>query len=468
MRATLAFFLLAAVLLVRPSQAATTTPASVNAIQTSVHDARQKTEATILDWLKVTAVPFDSPEPSPAELKPLLDALGTPRVIGLGEMTHGTHEDTAFKASVIRALIERGGIDALAFELNRKTGERLDRFVAPGSTETAPAPAMKDAKVYGVWMTEELATLLDWIRRWNATAVKPVRIVGVDVQAVSADLMDALAALDRLQPEAASRLRGSVAQWLTPESMKRHQIETLQSQDTAKWATALETARELESALQGRDADGYNAAQAARLGLESLEYDVPGKAASGWDVPDEVAARRDIAMASRLLAAIPAGRRGVLWAHDAHISRADASYGLGYTTVGAQLHHVLGAADYRTLTFSARQIDFNAKEVTDTKSAARETPFSVWRYDSRPEDLGAFLARTGRARFWVDLRKLPASEAGVTFRHLTYGRPWFGWRIGKPVDARLPVPVGYGSDILVQFDQMTPSHRLPIDTAKNP
>src|SRR3546814_4189334 len=75
---------------------------------------------------------------------------------GIGEITHGTHEDLAVKSALIRALIERGDIDCLVFELNRRVGERLQRFVAPGSTETDPVAAIREAPVYTVWHTREL------------------------------------------------------------------------------------------------------------------------------------------------------------------------------------------------------------------------------------------------------------------------------------------------------------------------
>src|SRR3546814_2015602 len=99
---------------------------------------------------------------------------------------------TGVQTCALPIFIERGDIDCLVFELNRRVGERLQRFVAPGSTETDPVAAIREAPVYTVWHTRELADLLDWIREWNAGAAHPVRIVGVDVQDVSHDLDDAL------------------------------------------------------------------------------------------------------------------------------------------------------------------------------------------------------------------------------------------------------------------------------------
>lgn len=434
---------------------------SINALQVPMAELRASAEKGILAWLAKAAHPLPEASPPAEALAPLVRTLGTPRVIGIGELTHGTHEDLAFKAALIRALVERGGIDTLAFEVHRTTGERLDRFVAPGSRESDAAAAMKDARVYSIWMTSELAGLLDWLRAWNARAATPVRIIGIDVQDASRDFADALAALERIDPAAATGLRDRLADWISPEALGRHQTMTLKAFDRPRWQRSLDAARALEAALTGRDAAGASAAGAARAAIEMLEYDVPGMAATLLDTPDEAYSRRDVAMAERLVAAVPAGRRAVLWAHDSHVVRANAPHGFGYTTTGAQLHRLLGVADYRVVTFSARDIEFNAKAVADGRVADRGTPFSRWRYVARPEDLGSFLARTGTPRFWVDLGAIPAGEAGLVFRILSYGRPSFGWNVTSPVYPFVPMPVGFGSDVLVHFDRMTPSHRLP-------
>ena len=47
-------------------------------------------------------------EPTAAELAPIVAKLAGARVIGLGEVTHGTHEDVAFKALLLRELVEGG------------------------------------------------------------------------------------------------------------------------------------------------------------------------------------------------------------------------------------------------------------------------------------------------------------------------------------------------------------------------
>jgi erythromycin esterase-like protein len=88
--------------------------------------------------------------------------------VGLGEATHGTHEDFAFKAALIKALVTAGRINAVAFETNYHGGRRLDAFIR-GGPGTA-ADALRDSRMSQFWITQEIADLLDWLRAWNARA----------------------------------------------------------------------------------------------------------------------------------------------------------------------------------------------------------------------------------------------------------------------------------------------------------
>lgn len=422
-------------------------------------EVRSMSEAGVLDWLKTAAKPFSAATPSATELEPLVDSIGNARVVGIGEITHGTHEDLAFKSALIQALIRRGDINALVFELNRRSGERLDQFVARGSAETDAAAAMRDAQVYGVWMTHELADLLAWVRTYNASAARPVRIVGVDVQDASADLEAALAALERFDRTRASALRADLAPWLTAEASKQHQSATVQTLDSPKWQRSRDAARALASALKSRDAEASWVAEAAVAAIEMMEYDIPGKAATYFDTPADVAGRRDAAMAHRLLQAVPAGRRGIFWAHNDHLARGGLPAGMGLDSAGTHLHQALGPADYRVVTFLGRDITFNAKGVANSRVADRTHPYEAWRYVAGLDDLASLFARAGKPMYWADVSRMPPGLPGIVFRLHPYGQPSFGWNASDPFPV-IPTAFGYQSDIVVFFETMTPSRRL--------
>src|SRR3546814_7215470 len=114
------------------------------------------------------------------------------------------------------------------------------------------------------------------------------------------------------------------------------------------------------------------------------------------DIPMDVLSRRDVSMADRLLAAVPQGRHAILWAHDAHVARQNTPYGFGWNSMGSRLNHVLGPEDYRTVTFSARRLDFNSKGVVRAGGNGGDPTRTVaaWRYDPGPSALGHLPSRS--------------------------------------------------------------------------
>src|SRR3546814_1707738 len=111
--------------------------------------------------------------------------------------------------------------------------------------------------------------------------------------------------------------------------------------------------------------------------------------------------------------------------------------------MGSRLNHVLGPEDYRTVTFSARRLDFNSKGVVRAGETRGDPtrPFAVWRYDRHPDDLGTFLSRAHLAQLRLHLNALPARAAGMVFRYLDSGRPSLDCGTPNPPWPVLPEPV---------------------------
>ena len=93
-----------------------------------------------LAWVSRNAQPLAVPaqdlcvDPllAPETLKPIAEALAKPRVIGIGELSHGDCESFAYKASLIRALILYNGVTLIGMEASIEGGRQLDTFIAPG------------------------------------------------------------------------------------------------------------------------------------------------------------------------------------------------------------------------------------------------------------------------------------------------------------------------------------------------
>ena len=139
-------------------------------------------EAAAVDWLRTVAVPFADTTPTIAEFDRLLPRLDGARVIGIGEATHGDHQDQAFKAELIKALVRTGRIDTVALECNRAAGAAFDAYVRDGTGELTTL--VRSRSFFRIWHDDEFAGLILWLRAWNTTAAMPVTVIGVDACAI--------------------------------------------------------------------------------------------------------------------------------------------------------------------------------------------------------------------------------------------------------------------------------------------
>ena len=163
-------------------------------------------EAAAVAWLKSAAVPFADTSPTASELDALLPHLDGARIIGIGEATHGDHQDQTFKAELIKALVRSGRIDTLALECNRQAGADFDAYVREGRGELTAL--VRSKSFFRTWHDDEFAGLILWLRAWNVTAAKPIRIIGIDDQDALRDARFALAFIRTRDAALADRLGG--------------------------------------------------------------------------------------------------------------------------------------------------------------------------------------------------------------------------------------------------------------------
>lgn len=150
-------------------------------------------------WARPRAVPI-----GPAD-QPCTDAaahairavVGDARVIGFGEISHGVQEPLAYRNWLVRLLVERHGLAAVALESGIAQARRVDDYVRGGSG-TAQAAVREGLG----WNFDDLvanAELAAWLRAWNAEPSRhAVRFYGMDVTGGDRDdgMRNARAALD--------------------------------------------------------------------------------------------------------------------------------------------------------------------------------------------------------------------------------------------------------------------------------
>lgn len=227
--------------------------------------------AAAVRWLQAKGQRLAAPEPTAAELAPLVARLKGARVIGIGEVTHGTHEDQAFKAALIKELVKAGAIDTLALEANRNAGRGFDRYVRLG--EGDPAALVRSSSFFRIWKGDEFAGLLLWLRAWNlANPGKPVRVIGIDNQDAGVDAGFALAFLKKRDPALAAKLRLAFGTLMTDTGERTvNPSAWIQASKPGELPAALAAAARLRDTLNakratwGMDPDYAEATYAARI-----------------------------------------------------------------------------------------------------------------------------------------------------------------------------------------------------------
>jgi erythromycin esterase len=437
-------------------------------------DPRESDEAAAVEWLGGSSHSFTEEAATSEELQPLIAALSGAQIIGIGEATHGSHEDQSFKANLIKALIEHGLADLLILESNRQVGSDLDAYVVSGRGDLATS--LRSPSFFRVWRTEEFADLILWIRAYNIQTDHPVHVIGVDCQDGGVDAVLALRFVSNRDRATASRLEKAFGPLVAAHGAPRFGVWATTANKT-DYQAAMSASIELEalfaahgpawSALPGYPEAAY-AAKTARQAFHAFELD-----GGRGDTDKDGAAyygRRDHYMAENVLASA-SGRRGVFWAHDMHVLGevpATDAWPTGYTWVGRELRHALGDR-YQTVTFAWSQGAFRAQTITDSADAevVNRKPLVPQTFpNDRAGDLGGVLMRVGPDRYWVDLRTLPQEAWAQRFSSTAYARGWAGWGVDAKTWNKGDVDTASlrpGTDILVWFRQITPSHVLPGD-----
>ena len=133
-------------------------------------------------WLRATARPLrlGPPATEAADLAALGTALAlaSARLVGVGEVTHGSHGIFALHNKLIRYLIGQKGFTGLALEASPVACAALTDYVRTGRGDPARLLAALDG-----WPAAELLDLVRWLRAYQqAHPATPLLVAGLDVQ----------------------------------------------------------------------------------------------------------------------------------------------------------------------------------------------------------------------------------------------------------------------------------------------
>jgi erythromycin esterase len=187
-------------------------PAPFLAIQNPKPNLRAADQSAFVRWITAAAYPFESETPPEAKMQALATRLAGAQVVGIGEATHGTHEDQAFKAELMKALVRAGKTSVIVLEANRQVGVDLDAFIN-GKGGDLPT-LLRSPSFFRIWRTDEFAGLMLWLRAYNIQSDHPVNVLGIDIQDAGVDADLALRFLAARDAKAATRLAAPLANLL--------------------------------------------------------------------------------------------------------------------------------------------------------------------------------------------------------------------------------------------------------------
>ena len=281
----------------------------------------------------VTVRSIDAGDEDFSDLEPLMTAIGSSHVVQMGEPSHGAGSAFAAKVRLIKFLHQRMGFDVLVWESGL-----YDVRLAQAALRTDEDPVTAARRgILTVWSNaEEVRPLLEYVKASQAST-RPIDVAGMDMKPTAArtdDLFIAdLRSFAGALPDPALRTRVSALVDRVAESYGRvlapSKKEDLQAFQKAAddLLAALRSHRSSFEAVRGSLEIAFVEHAVANLrGHGTSSYhrrraDRPtGPAANVLDF--EEWNRRDALMASNLQWLIKeryAGRKVIVWAHNAHL-----------------------------------------------------------------------------------------------------------------------------------------------------
>lgn len=415
---------------------------------------------TELAWLAGHAVPLQRVQvrsPGTADdagLQLVADIVGSARIVGLGESTHGTREFFQVKHRVLDHLVRKLGFSVFAIEANQLAVERINRYVQGGIGTARDVMRV----MFRVWNTEEMLDLVEWMRAHNAAHPgQAVRFAGYDMQDHRTPGDTLRAFLERVEPNMARRYEELLGEyrsqraWATPQTpdttrarwhRQAEDLWSLVSGSRSVWLTTA-TKRDDTVAVEWAVQSANLLQQAARanVALSSPERDSLMAANLDW-----------------LLRTLAPDARTVVWAHDVHVSYGgDPTISFnGGAQMGAYLARTYGY-DYRALSLLTHTGAYSA-----TRSFNDHVMIEAEAFPGPPGSIEAALHNLERLQpgvgWIVDLR--PARIDGAAewlrrprpIRHIGFAAYDYGFEF----NAVLPLEF----DGVIFIDHTTPSRLL--------
>ena len=266
---------------------------------------------------------------------PLLEWIGSRRLVLIGEASHGTHDFYNQRAIITRRLIAEKGFNVVAVEADWPDAHRVHRFVMGRGKDQDARAALGDFLRLPAWMWRNMDVLafVEWLHEFNRTRAKAERVGfhGLDLYSMHASMRAVLDYLDKTDPEAARRARFRYSCFdhfgEDPEAYGYAASLELSSSCADEAVAQLVELRRRKADLATHDGtvdpeDYLYAEQNARLVQNAERYYrvMFGGQEDSWNVRD-----RHMAETLEWLMRIRPEAKMVVWAHNSHLGDARAT-----------------------------------------------------------------------------------------------------------------------------------------------
>jgi len=391
-----------------------------------------------LAWLSTHAFPFTSLDAgdNDAELAPLAGLIGSARIVGLGEGTHGTSEFFRMKSRIVSYLARNMGFTVFAIEANLPEAYLMNDYVLNGNGDPATLLA---GMYFWTWNTQEVLDMVQWMRNFNASGQGRIEFLGFDMQYPAVAMNNVAAFVAQADPKLMTFLNANYATVA--------QVAELSFPTAAQAAPGVMAAQSVWQILTENRATYVAQMPAATVDLAIENANIVFQALT--EDFNESGPYRDAQMAANVewIASQHPNERIVLWAHDAHINKVNGA-------MGGALAQYFGS-DYLALGMLFHSGSYNA--VRPGGLGPNQAAPSI------PGNVEYFFHRDGVARQILDVRLATNESRDSSSSSWLTGPLWLRTIGAVAIPGfNLTPPYAQAFDGIVFFDQTTPSTLLPF------
>lgn len=158
-------------------------------------------DISLEEAIKKHALPYRSSE----DLNRIVDAIGSSKIVLLGEATHGTSEFYTIRAELSKRLIQERGFSIIAVEGDWPPSHSVNRHTkaySPAEQESREVLQAFNRWPTWMWANEEVADFIEWLRLHNGQSAQKTGFYGIDLYSLWESMEEIIRHLSTASPSA--------------------------------------------------------------------------------------------------------------------------------------------------------------------------------------------------------------------------------------------------------------------------